>query len=335
MPKTPEHVLLVGAGPMARAYAAVLKELKRLFTVVGRGEESARTFEREIGVPVIRGGIDAYIARKTPLPAKAIVAVPVTELGKSTRDLLAAGIRDILVEKPAGLDEQDIGQTETLREKTGARVVVAYNRRFYASTEKARALIAADGGVTSFTFDFTERSSEIETLPLPAEVKREWFLANSSHVTDLAFFLGGRPRHLDATVAGALPWHPQAAVFAGHGETENGILFSYHADWSSGGRWSVTLCTPRQKLVLQPLETLKAMARGSFDLIDIPLDDALDKKFKPGIYRETEAFLAGTGGTLCTLAEHTDKIKMYRAIETGKRFALDRRLTGATKGLTY
>ena len=65
---------------------------------------------------------------------------------------------------------------------------IGYNRRFYASTQKALEIIALDKGVKSFSFDFTEWSHEIESLKKDIAVKNSWFLCNSTHLLDLSFF---------------------------------------------------------------------------------------------------------------------------------------------------
>lgn len=52
---------LIGAGSMARDYAKVLQGLGQGFEVIGRGPESAKTFEQETGVRVRQGGLGVVI----------------------------------------------------------------------------------------------------------------------------------------------------------------------------------------------------------------------------------------------------------------------------------
>ncbi len=301
---------LVGAGPMARAYAKVLAALGRDFEVVGRGDTSATDFERETGLAVRRGGIAAFLAGAPAPAAAAIVAAPVEGLAACTVALIEHGVPRLLVEKPAGLDRREIEQVAARAAARGTEVSVAYNRRFHASTAKALELIAADGGATSLEFEFTEKTT-IGDLPKPPEVKASWFLANSTHVVDLAFFLAGEPVSLAAEVAGALPWHSRGAVFAGAGRTDRGVLFSYRADWRSAGRWGVDIYTAERRLVLRPLEALQQQVRGQVTLEPVRIDDALDRTFKPGVYRQVAAFLDGERGRLCTLAQHCGRLGYY------------------------
>ena len=312
-----EKILLVGAGKMAREYAKILKALKRPFIVVGRNNPSALEFEKEIGLPVNRDRLTKQMLKKIGKVSEAFVVTNIEELGKVTRLLLENNVRDILVEKPGGLDAQDIRKTALLVRKKKANVYLGYNRRFYASTEKAAEIIKKDGGVSSFTFDFTERADVVEKLPLLLKVKQEWFLANSSHVADLAFFLCGKPRIVNARISGKLPWHSKAAVFVGSGQTSKGALFSYHANWSSSGRWSIEIMTPKRKLILRPLEKLQVQEQGTFDVTEINIADELDKKFKPGLYKEVRAFLDKNTKSLATFDEQVKSLNLYETISKG------------------
>jgi predicted dehydrogenase len=199
-------------------------------------------------------------------------------------------------------------------ERAGARVIVGYNRRFFASTRRAREIIAEDGGVTSFTFEFTEWSHEIEGLLQPPVVKHNWLLANSSHVIDLAFFLGGGPTKLHAQVAGDLSWHPSAAVFTGSGVSASGALFSYHANWAAPGRWGVEILTRKRRLIFRPIEKLQLMKIASVAITEEAIDDALDKEFKPGLYRQVEAFISGNDADLQPIRAQHAACKHYDAI---------------------
>lgn len=318
MPDQLNPVLLVGCGGMASAYAKVLRALGVPFVVAGRGQARAEAFAAEWGVPAGHGPLAAQLAAMKAVPAAAIVAVSATTLPEATRDLLAAGCRRLLVEKPAALDPQGAADLAKAVAAKGAEAFVAYNRRFYASTERARAMILEDGGAVSLKFDFTEATKRIEALDKDAAELAGWFYGNSTHVIDLAFFLTGGPAEVSATSGGTLPWHPSAAVFAGHGLTGSGAMFSYHANWLAPGRWGVEVMTRQRRLVLQPMEQLFCQEHSGFNLAAVTLEDELDTLYKPGIYRQTEAFLAGgPDGRLLSLAEHARLFSIYATIRDG------------------
>ncbi|MEN2427758.1 Gfo/Idh/MocA family oxidoreductase [Chromobacterium vaccinii] len=311
-------LLLIGSGSMAVEYAKVLKAQGRKFAVIGRGATSAAEFTEKTGVPVQTGGLDAAIASGLVAGVtSAIVSVGVEALYETSVALLRFGVKHLLIEKPGLMRPDQIGPLQDAARLAGARVYIAYNRRFLASVRRAREIIENDGGLTSFTFDFTEWGHEIVTLTKAPGVKELWALGNSSHVLDLAFHLGGVPAQLHATCAGALDWHPASAVFVGSGVTTSHVPFSYHADWDAPGRWGLEFCTRQHKLIFRPMEKLQVMRKGSVQIEEVAadLEDArLDAEYKPGLFRQVEAFYAADTGVLCTLDELAVNLEHFCAI---------------------
>jgi predicted dehydrogenase len=301
---------LIGAGPHAREHAKVLMHMHHPFEVIGRGEASAIEFQSSIGKSVRTRSLEAELSLHGA-PEQAIVAASFDQLSTVAATLIKAGTRCILLEKPAALNLTDIRELNLLAENKGAQVWVAYNRRFYASTTLARELIIEDGGATSCVFEFTEWSHTIEPMSLPAITKAAWMIANSSHVADLAFHLCGAPAEWQAWQSGAMTWHPAAARLCGAGITDRGILFSYHADWDAPGRWGVEVLTRKRRFIFRPMESLQVTHLASTKVESLVLDDSLDLNFKPGLYRQTQAFLEGKSEIFCTLAEQEKMIAVY------------------------
>lgn len=296
---------------MAVDYAKVLTALQNTFMVIGRGPGSADDFKKKTNLSVIQGGLDAFLQTAPDLPYAAIVAVSVESLANVVRSLLEYGVPRILTEKPGGLDRQEIIDITALAKSKGARVQIAYNRRFYAATLHALRLIAEDGGVQSMHFEFTEWDHVVRGLQTAPGVKEAWFLANSTHVVDLAFFLGGTPTEMQSFTSGGLDWHPNASVFAGAGRTEHGVLFSYQANWGAPGRWGLEVLTSNYRMIFRPMETLQILRKGSVNIEPVIIDDHLDKEFKPGLYEQVNRFLTEKNGGLCTLDEQLSRWNLY------------------------
>ena len=301
---------LIGAGVMARDYARVLQGLHLPFEVIGRGADSAGKFEKATGKQVRTGGLaDALRADKAP--EKAIVAVGIEQLAQTTIELICARVKRILVEKPAGLDLAEVESLNRIAEEHGASVLLAYNRRFYGSVQQARQCITEDGGVLSAQFEFTEWSHEIVNLSKAESVKERWLLGNSSHVIDLVFHLIGRPVDWKCWHADSIDWHPAAARFAGAGITEQNVMFSYLADWQAPGRWGVELLTAKRRLILRPMEQLQVTPLGTVKIESVDPVDSLDQDYKPGLYRQTQAFLEDNDQLFCALPEQVESVRIY------------------------
>jgi predicted dehydrogenase len=309
-----QKVLLVGAGPMAIDYAKVLTALGADMIVIGRGTASAANFTAKTAVDVVTGGLDQYLSAAVAVPTSAIVAVGVEALAHTTIQLLKRGVRHILLEKPGALTRPEIHEIKALAQAQGARVLIAYNRRFYAATMQAEQLVKADGGVKSMHFEFTEWDHVIRNIPKADGVKEAWLLANSTHVIDLAFYLGGSPSEWHGYASGALEWHPTGSAFAGAGRTDRGVLFSYQANWDGPGRWGVEIITCQSRLIFRPMESLQIMRKGSVAIETVPLNDELDKTYKPGLYEQTRCFITGELERFCTVEEQVEKWDTYSKI---------------------
>lgn len=307
-------VWLFGAGPMAQDYQKVLANLECTLSVFGRGQTSAQRFEEETGHKVITDSFESRAA-SLELPDFAILAVGVEGLCDLTCRLVDAGVSKILVEKPAGINRGQIQKIHAKAAEKGARVWVGYNRRFYDSVDKAKELIAKDGGLLSMHFEFTEWSHKIAPLDKPKAIKEIWALGNSSHVMDLAFYLAGFPEQLNCVAGGGLEWHPSGSIYAGSGLTDKGTIFSYHANWESAGRWGVELLTRKRKLFLKPLEELHLQLRGQLAVEKVDLsgnDDSVP--LRPGLLKQVQSFLKSDGDSLCSLEEHLKMVDVYYRI---------------------
>jgi len=301
---------------MGREYAKVLKALNTNFRALGRGEVSADAFEAICGVNVLRGGMSYVISSSEQPPENAIVAVSSEHLYVTVKELLQYGVKNILVEKPAAFHRRQLAELSELSKANSANVMVAYNRRFYASVRELKKM-AEEEGITSFHFEFTELSHVIEKLDRPREVFDSWFIGNSTHVIDLAFWLGGKPKEMSCYTGGAVGWHPASAIFTGAGTTEHGCLFAYNSNWDAPGRWSVEVLTQQRRYYLKPLETLQVQDRGSMNVSPIEIDDVLDRQFKPGLYLQTKAFLSAEWRQLLSIEEHSRNADVYEAMEKG------------------
>lgn len=315
-------VLMVGAGKMAIEYAKVLKALGHDQIVLGRGAASAKAFEDAVGIRPSQGDLAAQLSALRSVPETAIVTVNAMHLAEVTEAVLRAGVRRVLVEKPAALDLVEADSLNAAATAAGAEVFVAYNRRFLASTLRADEIIAADGGVLSVKFDFSERARSIATMGKPQRELDTWFFGNSTHVVDLAFHFFGPPITLSAEISGGISWHKAAGWFTGHARNASGGLMTWHANWMAPGRWGCEVLTAEHRLIMQPLEKLRVQSHEGFAETEVALDDTFDLAFKPGLMRQTRAFLYGEmAERLPSLSAHVAAMRYYDVIRTGGRFA--------------
>ena len=307
-------ILLVGVGNMGTEYARILNELKSPFDAVCRSKLSSDSFSKKYECNCFHNGITNPNINFRKY-SHAIVAAPIQELKFICKTMISNGIKIILVEKPAGLNTDEITELNSYAINNQAKIYVAYNRRFYASVMEAERIIKNDGGLLSCNFEFTEWSHIIDKLETPAIVKENWFLANSSHVVDLVFHIIGYPIQLFSATSGKTTWF-KPAIFVGSGISEKNVLFNYGSNWNSAGRWRVELLTQKRKLILCPLETIQEQKIGSVEFVETEnVDYYLDKQFKPGLFVQTKSFLEEDVTKLKSLSEQVKSLKFYNKIE--------------------
>ena len=302
---------------MALEYAKVLQSLNLNFNIIGRGEKKCSEFYSSTGLRPFQGGLEAFLNTSPDFPDFVINAVGIDQLTCTTQALLNYGVKNILVEKPGFAYPVELNETLELVVKKNANVLLAYNRRFYSSVIRAKEYIEKDGGVRSFQFEFTEWSHSIEKLDKHISEHENWFYGNSSHLIDLAFFLGGKPIELSTFKRGGLKWHPDGEIYAGSGRTQTNALFSYIANWSSPGRWSLELCTQNFRLVFKPIEELQIMKIGSVAIEkDFSYDSQDDILFKPGLVKMIKSYLNNDTKYFKNIKEmHEDILDIYQKIQ--------------------
>lgn len=305
-----KNIIVVGTGPMAIDYVSVLKYIKCNLTVIGRGETSAENFKNKTGITPITGGIKNFLTKTSlSLDTSAIIATGTEALLPTTLLLLKAGVNTILVEKPAAISIEELIENEDELSPYLDKIFIAYNRRFYASVLEAQKLIEEDGGLKSMHFEFTEWAHKIEPLKKAAGVKENWFFANSTHVVDLAFYLAGKPSNWSTfSQSGELKWHPKTN-FSGAGITDKNVVFSYISNWESAGRWAIELLTFKRRIYLKPMEKIAVQQKGSIQVVQHDIDFSLDEKFKPGLYKQVQAFVSGNEDCLLNMKDHINNTK--------------------------
>lgn len=308
-------VLLVGIGYMGIEYAKVLNDLPDVeYIALGNSNSKVKAFEEATGHKAVTGGLAQYISANPTAPDFVILAVGIESLSACTHQLLDWGAKRILLEKPGVGYPEEIDPLLEKVKASNAKVLLAYNRRFYASVIAAKEIIKADGGVTSMVFEFTEWSHVIGGLEKHEAEHQNWFLGNSTHIIDTAFYLGGQPSELAAfhNGAGELTWHNRSCNYAGAGVTEDGALFSYFANWKSPGRWVIEIMTAKHRLVFKPIEQLQIQEIGSVAVNPVEgVDYSLDERYKPGLFLQTQAFLSGDDAEFCDLEEQAVHLKTY------------------------
>ena len=147
-----EGIILVGCGYMGEEYIKSLIKLGKEFTVIGNTEKKCKKIREKYSINIISGGLEDY--KFNIIPKYIIITSPIQLLEKHLEIGLDTGCKNILIEKPGGLD---LIKMEKICDKYNDRnIIVGYNRRFYRGVQKAKEIIEEDDGVLSFNLNITE-----------------------------------------------------------------------------------------------------------------------------------------------------------------------------------
>jgi len=295
MPTDQTRCLVIGSGKMGYAHCEVFADL-----IKGRVAVWAPTSTRQVAIEKL--GIAFYSNQLEDVidqvqPTHVVVASPVETLTSISKKVLSLGIKNILIEKPAFLNRADGLSLMEHAKSFRANICIGYNRRFYSSILTAEKMIKDAGEtVDSVIFEFNEQPFTAEQInKFDPSVRERWLICNSMHVIDSAFLPTGLPdvKQSSFITRGSTDWHRSGGIFAGSGLTDGGAVFSYHANWHGPGRWNFCWITRTMRYIFCPLETLGVMPHGSFVTNNVDFDAKADVRFKPGLYRQNNAFLNG------------------------------------------
>jgi predicted dehydrogenase len=282
-----KSILIIGSGEMAKQYAIVLYEMKiKNVSILSRNKDSVKQLCNEFDYIPIYGDLNEELS-KIPEKDLTIIATSADSLYSVTKSVIQNNQKNILIEKPGSLYSDEL--LDLNQNLKNSRVRIAYNRLTYPNFHKLKSIINEEG-ISSCNFNFTELSHFINFEKWNQIVYSRWGIINSLHVISMVFELIGFPKDYKFYNLGSLEWHPTSSVFAGSGKSEKGILFSYHADWNSAGRWGIEIMTKNNAYKLISLEELFVRYKNTFEWNKISFNVAYPR-IKQGIAEQIAVML--------------------------------------------
>ncbi len=131
------------------------------------------------------------------LDAVFVLTPPAVTYGVS-RDCLAAGV-PTLMEKPPGMSTAETRDLLRTARATGAKAMVAVNRRFQPMLNQARAMVERDGPIAVIVAEFYHMSIPLyRSMGSSEESLASVITPGSIHTVDLVRYLGGDVREVFA-----------------------------------------------------------------------------------------------------------------------------------------
>lgn len=194
-----------------------------------------------------------------------------------------------LVEKPIGLGFCASKRICERAANAGIDLYVGMNRRHYASTQMALEKLRKIDGRRIVEIHDQEDPRSALANGRKEVICSNWHFANSIHLIDLFHvFCRGEI----ARVRNIIPWAAGYESKSTHSviEFESGDIGMYTSMWNAPGPWSVTISTTSKRFEMRPIEYLSEQTYPSRQITHCKLSD-VDRKFKPGIFRQMNEFL--------------------------------------------
>ncbi len=281
------NIMVIGAGKIARAHLDVLSAMHgiNIKAICSRSGKGLKEIADEYGIERVSDNWEKILSEEH-IDAVWILVSHEATYG-ITKKCLEAGV-PCFIEKPAGMNLSEAADLAALAEKHNVLNMVALNRRFYSSVNKAVAEIELRGPLMGVEIKAPEpiRRKRSESR-LDSTVYDMWLTANSIHLLDLFLYIGGEPE--EVFIAKKTYEEPLVDNFHLSARFKKGTLGSFIAHWLSPGSPFMVLYGNGLRIEFPSLE--KAVAyfeNGSSRVID---SDDIDKKFKAGFFRQAKVFI--------------------------------------------
>jgi len=306
-------VAIVGAGYMAREHVRAFKDMPnvKLVGIHSRTRSRAEILAVEFGIDGVFDSIeDLYAATKADLVVVTVVEVSMNGVSKACFKFPWA----VLLEKPPGMNVQDAADILSSANAEKRLVMVAVNRRCYASTRAALASVRQIEGPRYIRVCDQQDQAAALAAGQPEIVVNNWMYANSIHTIDyLRLFGRGKVKNVNRII----PWNPENPwVVLAEVEFESGDIGVYEGIWKGPGPWAVTICTHDKRWEMRPLEQATVQLAGQRQLMAVD-SHSWDNDFKPGLRLQAELVVtAALGGAreVPTLAESLETMYLIEAI---------------------
>ncbi len=307
-------LLLVGSGQIAHEYVKALRATGVSdISVLSQHANRSKAFAEQYGLVNSFGGGKATLEAIGAGFDGIVLAASIPALLELLETCcISAPNAAVLVEKPLALSRSALALF--LQRYPQCAAQIALNRLYFPSLARMREVLGNEP-VTSVQFSFTEWIDRIDPSMYDSEVLARWGVANCIHVISTVFDTIGLPSQIAASVGGQgrIKWHPSGSVFTGSGIAGGSVPFSYQSDWTSAGRWSIRFYTERGCYILEPMEEIKFVAKGTIVPIQhmSPYTGPTKCGFEPMLRTWLNASVAGPRVTVAGLVDH---LKVVEAI---------------------
>jgi len=277
---------IIGAGYISKEHLIIIEAIDgvEVTGITSRTISKAKELANKYNVVSVYDNLNALI-KNSDFDAL-MVLVSADQIYDVTKKLIPLQV-PLFIEKPPGLFLRHTKNLLEFANKYETINMVGYNRRYYSVFHKGLDIIKKHGRLLGVTVEGHERFWKVSNKDQSNEVLSNWIIANSTHTIDLLRFFGGEIKNMHRFTKKIN--EQKGDQFVAALEFDSGSIGTYTSHWFSPGGWSVKLYGDGATVIYKPLET-GIWFNKEFQEYDI-IPDGVDEKFKPGFYRQMEAFI--------------------------------------------
>ena len=165
----------------------------------------------------------------------AVIATPAHLNGQCALPVIQAGVHTLL-EKPPGLSGAETEGLRDAADRSGAKVLVGWNRRFQSLICKARGLIEERGPITQIVAEFHKSMTDMHRRGFPDHLLDNFIYETPIHAIDLTRSLAGSSPIVELHAVARRANSRFVDVYAALIRFENGCVAQLTANFTTDAR---------------------------------------------------------------------------------------------------
>ncbi len=284
------NLLLIGCGKIAHDHLKCYENIKnvKIKWIYSRTPNKTKKFKnkyKSLDLEIVED-LKKFIQHNKNKIDAALVLVSPDQIFHISK-LLAKNKINMFIEKPPGLNLNEIKLLTNLIQKNRLINMVGFNRRFYSNIEYLKKNEKKYGQLNGFNVECNERYWLLKKIKSNKELK-DWIYCNSSHVINLLLYFCEELHKVKTfKFKGNLPFTEK---FVSILKSRNNIMGSINFFSNSPGGWKIKLYYEYVTVDLYNLEQGLIINRKFKEKI-IP-QNREDKIYKPGFYSQAKYFVS-------------------------------------------
>lgn len=284
------NLLLIGCGNIAHEHIKCYRNIKNVEIkwIYSRTLNKTKKFKnkyKSLNLEIVED-LKKFIQQNKNKIDAALVLVNYDQIFNISKLLLKNKI-NLFIEKPPGLNLDQIKLLNNLSQKNRLINMVGFNRRFYSNIEYVKKNEKKYGQLNGFNVECNERYWLLKKIKSKEELK-DWIYCNSSHVINLLLYFCKELKKVKTfKFDGNLPFIEK---FVSILKSKNNIIGSINFFSNSPGGWKIKLYYENVTVDLHNLEKGLIIDRKFKEKL-IPQNKE-DKIYKPGFYSQAKYFVS-------------------------------------------